>query len=188
MFCPACGRENPGAFGYCNFCGNPLSSMPEPRVPETRMQETPLQETAMPEERVKETATQKTRPAVSPRPRVSAPQTISRRKKWNPGVIAIIVIGLAGVAGAVAFLAGNLETPEQRIGRLMREAADLQPVKQAFFASDRQFDDTFRVQFRSLFRVNREFIVLQNKVNANEIAKIGSPESFTDPDYAAEGL
>ena len=74
------------------------------------------------------------------------------------------------------------------MARLMREAAGLQPVKQAFLASDRQFDDAFREQFRSIFRVNREFIALEGKVNTNEIEKLGSPESFTDPDYAAEGL
>src|SRR5215510_9533685 len=173
MFCPSCGEENVGAFGYCNSCGSPLTPMPEPRMQETATQET---------------ATPKAAPAASPRPSVVAPQTIAGRKKWNPGVITILVIGLTSAAGAVALLVANHESAEQHIGRLMREASGLQPVKQAFFASDRQIDDGFREQFRNLFRVNREFLALQNKVNANEIAKIGSPESFTDPAYAAEGI
>jgi len=173
MFCPSCGEENVGAFGYCNSCGSPLTPMPEPRMQETATQET---------------ATPKAAPAASPRPSVVAPQTIAGRKKWNPGVITILVIGLTSAAGAVALLVANHESAEQHIGRLMREASGLQPVKQAFFASDRQVDDAFREQFRNMIRLNREFLALENKVNANEIGKIGSSESFTDPAFAAEGI
>ena len=218
MFCIFCGNENVGAFGHCNYCGSPLTPVAETRkqetgVQETRVPETPLQElhtqeTPMSEENVQEAPGQETRPVVSQNPPVAAQagvserkkpaisaarsvvavQPMSGRKKRNPAFLIILVIVLAGAAGAVAFLTVNREGAERRMTRLMREAAGLQSVRQAFFASDRQFDDAFRDQFRGILRVNREFIALQNKVNTTEIDKIGSPESFTDPDYAAEGL
>ena len=205
-----------GHCNYCGSPLTPLAEArkQETAAQETRLSETPLQElhtheTPMPEAHVQEAPGQETKPAISPSPQVAAPQSVSERKKpavsatrpiaaahqntsgrkkRNPALIIILVIVLAGVAGAVAFMTVNRESAEQRMARLMREAAGLQPVKQAFFASDRQFDDTFREQFRSIFRVNREFITLESKVNTSEIDKIGSPESFTDPDYAAEGL
>ena len=218
MFCIFCGNENVGAFGHCNYCGSPLTPLAETRKQETGVQEarppeTPLQElhtqeTPMPEAHVQEAPEQEAKPAVRPSPPVAAPQSVSERrkpavsvspsvvaaqttsgrKKWKTALIVIFVIVLAGAAGAVAFLTVNRESAEQRMARLMREAAGLQPVKQAFLASDRQFDDAFREQFRSIFRLNREFVALEGKVNTNEIEKLGSPESFSDPDYAAEGL
>ncbi|HEY6970003.1 MAG TPA: hypothetical protein VJA94_12425 [Candidatus Angelobacter sp.] len=218
MFCIFCGNENVGAFGHCNYCGSPLTPLAETRkqdagaqdagVPEMPLEERHTEEPPTPEAHMQEAPEQETKPATPPSPPVAASQSVSGRKKpavsaapsgvavqaiggrkkRNPALIIILVIVLAGAAGAVAFLTVNRESAEQRMTRLMREAAGLQPVKQALFASDRQFDDAFREQFRGIFRVNREFIVLESKVNTSEIEKLGSPESFTDPDYAAEGL
>ena len=102
-------------------------------------------------------------------------------------VIAIIV---AAAVGGIVFLAMNVnrESPDQRVSRLMREAAGVQPVKKAFFSSDRQFDDAFREQFSNLFRVNRELLAQASQIDERELAKVGTPESFADPSYAAEGL
>src|SRR5262249_60442495 len=66
--------------------------------------------------------------------------------------------------------------------------AGVQPVKKAFFSSDRQFDDAFREQFSNLFRVNRELLAQASQIDERELAKVGTAESFADPSYAAGGL
>lgn len=112
------------------------------------------------------------------------------QRKRNPALIAIIAIAVAIIIGGGAFLAANInrETPEQRIGRLMREAAGLQPVHNSFFSRDRQFDDTFREQYRNLFRINKEYVEAVSKLDISATAQLGTPESFADPATAAEGL
>jgi class 3 adenylate cyclase len=34
--CPSCGKELPGEFPFCPFCGAPLGEQPEPHVHEER--------------------------------------------------------------------------------------------------------------------------------------------------------
>ena len=162
MFCTSCGKQNANTFGFCNYCGKPLTPPPGGG---------PFASAA-------------------PAPSMAPLQTMAAPKKRNPMVIVVIAIIVAAAVGGIVFVAMNVdrESPEQRISRLMREAAGLQPVKKAFFSRDRQFDDAFREQFSNLFRVNREIQAQVKQIDESELAKVGTPESFADPSYAAEGL
>lgn len=164
MFCPSCGKENANAFGYCQACGRPLTPIPGTSAASG--------------------------PAAAPAQSPVIPQPVQMQRKRNPALIAIIAIAIAIIIGGGAFLAANVnrETPEQRIGRLMREAAGLQPVHNSFFSKDRQFDDTFREQYRNMIRVNREYMETVKNADLRGVAQLGTPESFADPASAAEGL
>lgn len=106
----------------------------------------------------------------------------------RPVFIAVIVIAVVVVIGGLLVSRIDHETPQERIGRLIREASGAQPIKRASSSSDRKFDDTFRDQFRNVIRVNREFMDKLHQLKTSEIAKVGSPQSFADPSYAAEGI
>jgi hypothetical protein len=82
----------------------------------------------------------------------------------------------------------SAEAPEQRIGRLMREAAGTQPIRNPAVGKQREFDDALREQFRNLIQVNREYMAAAEKLNLNDTEKLNSPETFADPDSAAEAL
>lgn len=111
-------------------------------------------------------------------------------KKNKTALIVILVIVFGALAGGAAFLIMNInrESADERIGRLMREAAGVQPIKKSFFSKDQQFDDAFREQFRNLFQTNKDFQARAALIDESELAKVGSPESFADPEYAANGL
>ncbi|HKD14421.1 MAG TPA: zinc ribbon domain-containing protein [Candidatus Angelobacter sp.] len=162
MFCTSCGKQNANTFGFCNYCGKPLTPPPGTVSGPTA------------------TAAQQ----------AVVTQTVNVRGKRNPAVMVVIAIIVAAAVGGIVFVTMNVdrESPDQRVSRLMREAAGLQPVKKAFFSSDRQFDDAFREQFSNLFRVNREMLSQASQIDERELAKVGTPESFADPSYAAEGL
>ena len=82
----------------------------------------------------------------------------------------------------------NSETPERRIGRLMREAAGRQPVRNVGFGKQREFDNAVRDQFRNLISLNRDYMTAVQNLNIKETAKLNSPETLADPDSAAEAL
>src|SRR5215510_13037476 len=162
MFCTSCGKQNANTFGFCNYCGKPLTPPPG----------------------------SVSGPSATAAQQAVVTQTVNIRGKRNPAVIVVIAIIVAAAVGGIVFLAMNVdrEAPEQRVSRLMREAAGLQPVKKAFFSRDRQFDDAFREQFRNLFRGNHELLARASEIDERELAKVGTAESFADPSYAAEGL
>ena len=70
----------------------------------------------------------------------------------------------------------------------MREAAGLQPEKKAFFSKDQKFDDTFREQYRNLFRINKEYMDAVKNTDVSATGYLTTPASFADPASAAEGL
>jgi hypothetical protein len=82
----------------------------------------------------------------------------------------------------------NVEAPEQRIGRLMREAAGTQPIRNPGIGKQREFDDAIREQFRNLIQVNRDYIAAAEKLNLNDTEKLNSPGTFADPYSATEAL
>lgn len=181
MFCPFCEKESVGAFGHCNFCGRELSPASH----------APLAAPATVAPAVSADSFPPTLTPVASAAPAPAPRPIPlRSKKRKQGLIAVIVVVAVGVIGGGVFVIENVnrETPEQRLSRLAREAAGLQPVHNPFFASDRQFDDAFRDQFRNVIRVSREYAALQRKIDQTELDKIGTPESIVDPTYAAEGV
>lgn len=160
MFCPNCGKENAQASGYCSSCGRPLTPIPG------------------------------TAPVAGPVPAPGFSPPLSVPKKSNSTVIAVIVIVVAGIIGGIAFLVTHMdrEPPEQRIGRLMREASGAQPIKKSFFSRDQQFDDTFREQYKNLIQANRDYIDAVKHADMSATRQLGSPESFADPASFADGL
>jgi len=82
----------------------------------------------------------------------------------------------------------NSESPEQHIGRLMREAAGRQPVRNAGFGKQREFDDAVREQFRNLIQLNRDYTAAVEKIDLSATEKLNSPETLADPDSAEEAL
>lgn len=82
----------------------------------------------------------------------------------------------------------NVETPEQHIGRLMREAAGTQPIRNTGFGQQRDFDVAVREQFRSLMQANREYTAAAEQLDAGETAKLNTPETLADPDSGGQAL
>jgi hypothetical protein len=113
------------------------------------------------------------------------------QRKRNTGlIVAAIAIVVIAVIGGVVFLVAHLdlEPPDQHIGRLMREAAGLQPVRKQFFSKDQQFDDTFRDQYRKMIQINKDYIEAVRNTDMSAISRLGTPESFADPSSFADGL
>lgn len=175
MFCPSCGKEIANAFGYCSFCGKPLTPPPQTAPGPAATAPAPV---AMPG------------PAVAAAQAVAVSQTVNVGPKRNTALIAVIAIVVIAVIGGLVFLVANVnrEPPDQRIGRLMREAAGLQPVRKQFFAKDQQFDDTFREQYKNLIQINKDYMEAVRKTDMSDVARLGTPESFADPASFADGL
>ena len=160
MFCPSCGKENAQNAGYCNQCGRAL------------------------------TPASGAMPAAVGTGVAPVMQYVAQPRKKNPNLIAIIVIAVLAAVGGAVFLASKVdrEAPEQRIGRLMREAAGLQPEKKAFFSKDQKFDDTFREQYRNLFRINKEYMDAVKNTDVSATGYLTTAASFADPASAAKAL
>jgi hypothetical protein len=80
------------------------------------------------------------------------------------------------------------ETPDQRVGRLMREAAGAQPVRQIGSSRDRQLDTLLRGHFQKLLQLNKDYTEVFDKLDIRDGLKLNSPESFMSPTLAARGL
>ena len=106
-----------------------------------------------------------------------------------PIVISVIVVVVVAIGGLVFYISNlDLEPPDQRIGRLMREAAGLQPVRHQFFAKERQFDDTFRDQYKNLIQINKDYMEAVKNTDMSAVGQLGTAESFADPASFADGL
>ncbi len=115
-----------------------------------------------------------------------------RRKARNPNRFAFLFL-LVGIPILALNWLGTLtasarETPEQHVGRLMREAAELQPIGNEGSSSEGDFDDAMRKQFRRLIDRNREYAAAVERLDLSEVNKINSPESFADPGLASTSL
>ncbi|HEY6249470.1 MAG TPA: zinc ribbon domain-containing protein [Candidatus Angelobacter sp.] len=178
MFCPSCGKENANTSGFCNACGKPLPGAGV--APAAAPAPAPAAPGAAP------------RPAQSiypPRLPIDTTQPMNAPAKRGPVAGVIVVILLAAAVGGFLYLRTiDDEKPEARIGRLMREAAGQQPIKKAFWSKNREFDDTFRDQYRNLFRINQEYLAAVKNADISAAAKLGSPESFADPASFTQGL
>jgi len=115
-----------------------------------------------------------------------------RKKARKPSLFALIFclvgLGITALNAIPSLISTISETPDQHIGRLMREAAGLQPVRDSMFPGRRRTDDIFRNQFRALVETNRQYSETVSKMDISEIKNINTPESFADPGVAAGGL
>lgn len=111
-----------------------------------------------------------------------------RRKARNHNLFAGIFCGLS-----LLFILGNVassikvETTEQKLGRLMREAAGLQPVRKTLFREDKT-DTQMRSFFKDIIDVNRQYQQGIDALDTSETKKLNTPESLADPESAAEAL
>jgi hypothetical protein len=110
-----------------------------------------------------------------------------RKKARNPNLFALIfcLVCVIGV-GANWVSSQSFETPEQRIGRLAREAAGLQPERHLGSSSRRKFDDAVRDQYRNLVQQNRSYTESIKSMDISQLKIINSAESFTRPGSATE--
>lgn len=120
-----------------------------------------------------------------------------RKRRRDPNLFATLFCSIAIGVGALTVV-GNLrttgslpfhgpETGDQKMGRLMREAAGLQPVHKPLFGESR-LDTWTRDLFRDLIAANRQFQQEAHKLDTKDIAVLGTPASFADPDSATAGL
>lgn len=123
------------------------------------------------------------------------PVQAARGKSGSGLKITLIVVGivlfLAIVGGGIMIGAKALqtrnETPDQRVARLMREAAGTQPVKSSWFGEDK-VDTRMRDMFRSMFKLNRDYTAAVAQLDISQVSRLSTPESFADPDSAREAL
>ena len=114
-----------------------------------------------------------------------------RKKSRKPNLFALLfcVIAIFSIGGLLSgSVASSYEAPEQHFARLMREAAGLQPVRQAMFPRQRRWDDAIREQYRRLLQQNRDYDQAVQKLNAGRVHRINSPETFLDRQAAVECL
>ena len=114
-----------------------------------------------------------------------------RRKARNPNLFAGL---FCGIAFGMILLNGvrNLgslqpETTDQKVGRLMREAAGLQPVRRPLFG-EAKTDGKMRDLFKDLIALNKEYKDAAAKLDTSAVKNLSTPESFANPDSAADGL
>jgi hypothetical protein len=153
MFCPHCGKENAGPFGYCIVCGKPLSMA-------------------------------QGAPAIS----AAGPVPPGPRSGISKGILFAVIFGALCLIGLGGYWVStlNFETPEQRLGRLAREAAGLQPEKHTGSAQERKFDDAMRNQYRSLVQLNHSYMDSIKNIDISQLKTINSAESFATPGAATE--
>jgi hypothetical protein len=210
MRCPHCATENPTPFGYCSGCQKPLSVVegvappPPPAQPKTMSLWSWLGLAAVVALAVTAAfvrPVEEGTPAFQTGYRIGGllaslgiPALIAyviagRKKARKPNLFALI-FGVVCILFLAANFAGemNFESADQRISRLMREAAGLQRIRQAMFPRDRRWDDGVRDVFRDLLRQNKDYMEAYSKIDQSQVGKINQPESFVDARLAAPAL
>src|SRR5215472_17952245 len=124
-------------------------------------------------------------------PFIIAYPVAGRRKARNPNLFAGIFCGIALFVilanAANSFSAFQPETDDQKISRLMREAAGLQPVRKSFLGEDKP-DAKLRDLFKQTILINKDYQAAIDKLDLSATGRLNTPESFADPDSIAEGL
>jgi hypothetical protein len=215
MFCPHCGLENPSAFGYCASCQKPLSTVggaaampglapagpPQPRTMST------VAKIFLVVVFLLAVLVGILRP-VEPgdaafvagehigalifligMPLLVAWLVAGRKKARHPNrfvLIFCLISGFFTLANAVTLL--QLEEPEARFARLMREAAGVQPESHRGFGRQRRFDDQVRDQYRKLLQQNREYEQTVKEMDVSRVKQLNSAVAFVTPDVEQEGL
>lgn len=114
-----------------------------------------------------------------------------RRKARNPNLFAGLFCGIAlfMLLANAASSAGSMrvENSDQKVSRLMREAAGLQPVRTSIFGEPKS-DAKLRGLFKDIIIANKEYEQATEKFDINLTAKLATPQSFADPSSVADGL
>jgi hypothetical protein len=116
-----------------------------------------------------------------------------RRKARNPNLFAGVYCGiglfilLANAAASLPASSFHPETADEKVARLMREAAGLQPVRKPIFGEGKT-DTKLRDLFQQIIVLNKDYQAAVSKVDMSAIGKLNTSESFADPESAAYGL
>lgn len=103
------------------------------------------------------------------------------------GVLIVVPFLIGFVRGFVKGFNASLEPTDQKVARLMREAAGLQPVRNSIFGEDKT-DTKMRDLFKDIIRINKDYQDAVDKLDTSETAKLNTAESFADPSTVADGL
>jgi hypothetical protein len=111
-----------------------------------------------------------------------------RKKARNPNLFAGLFAGIGfGILLLSAVGSMRVETTDQKVVRLMREASGLQPVRTSLFGENK--DDTrLRELFKQTIAINKEYQAAADQLDTSATYKLTTPRSFADPEYAADAL
>ena len=84
--------------------------------------------------------------------------------------------------------AQSQETPEEHLGRLVKEAAGKQEIHASASPKQNAFDDAFRSGYRALIQANKNYELAVKKVPLADIKQLGTPPSLSNPASAESGL
>jgi hypothetical protein len=157
MFCASCGKENTDSSVFCSSCRQPLTGV-APIGPST----------------------------LSEPPKAAS----GNARKIIIAVVVLLVLTpflIVFVRGFVQGFTSHLESTDQKVSRLMREAAGLQPVRTSIFGEN-QMDTRMREFFRNIIQFNKDYQAAAAKLDVSQTAVLSTPESFADPSAAAEAL
>jgi hypothetical protein len=215
MVCPNCGKENASAFGYCFACQKPLSTVGGAAAmpalapvtePASRVMGVPARVffvitilVALAVAMLKpvdpgEASMQAGEHigvllALIGLPALIAFLVAGRKKVRNPNrfvLVFCLISGILSLGNAATML--NLETPEQRFSRLMREAAGKQPVSHKGFPRQRKLDDAVRSQYSKLLQLNRDYTEQVKSLDNSKVKEINTAKAFTSAEIAQPAL
>jgi hypothetical protein len=109
-----------------------------------------------------------------------------RKKVRNPRTFAWVFCSVAFI-----FAGGNLvsnlgsikpESGEEMAGRLMREAAGLQPARHSILPGRRKMEDALRAEFKKMVQANKDYSEKVNVMDTSAVKDLNSAESFVQPE------
>jgi hypothetical protein len=160
MYCTKCGKPNSDVARFCLFCGSALPPVVQ-----------------------------------QPQAVASAIAPATKKKSNTTLTVVLVIVGvlvlspilIAFVVGFAEGFGSSMETADQKVARLMREAAGLQPVKKPFLGEGK-IDTQLRDLFRKLIQLNKSYQAEVQTLDVSQVRRLATPESFADPSSADEGL
>jgi hypothetical protein len=217
MICPNCGIENVNPFGYCTACGKPLQMVagavppPPPSLAADPQPPGVLGLLVMlvavivavggavvawknfdgPETQAGGFLIGSLLSALGA-PFLIAYLTVGRKKSRNPRAFVWIFSAVALIFG-LSSVANNLdglkqESTDQLVGRLMREAAGLQPVHSSLWPSRRRMEDTWRPMFKQMVDLNKQYMEDVNRLDTSAVSDLNTAKSFLQPEIGDRAL
>lgn len=163
MYCMSCGKPNADTSQFCLFCGKPLPMMQPPAMP------------------------QPPSPFISPAPTKNKSTTVVTVVVVVAALLLLSPFIVGFVIGFARGFNSSIEGSDQKVARLMREAAGVQPVQKPLFGEDK-VDTKLRDLFRQVIQLNKDYQADVDRLDISQTQKLATAESFADPGTAAEGL
>jgi CHASE3 domain sensor protein len=214
MICPNCGKENASPFGYCAFCQKPLSTVggaaAMPGLDQTAQRPKAMSIPAkifLALTIVLAVLLVIVKPVEPGDPAVEAGQYMGgllglvgipalvafvvagRKKARHPNRFALVFCVISGILilGNAASMLG-FEPPQQRFGRLLREAAGTQPVSRKGLPSQRKLDDAVRAQYGKLLQENRDYLERVKGLDNSRVKEVNTAAALASEEAGRPGL